>query len=119
MSALLNRLRDCRVLASVLKRFRRFPNQNSLVDDFLSSNDFEPLRAHLFNSRSIFNEWVKELRELGVSNAEAYAFSRVGFDFSCTDSNYLANVRVALVSLTNAYSAHLVAHWTERLTFPH
>ncbi|EUB57009.1 Myb-like protein L [Echinococcus granulosus] len=77
MSALLNRLRSCRTLASVLKRLRRFPNQNVLVDDFFSSTDFEPLRPHLFDSQSIFGEWIRELRQLGVLSPEGYAFSRL------------------------------------------
>lgn len=113
MSALLNRLRDCRALASILKRLRRFPNQSAIVDDFLSSTDFEPLRPHLFNSRSIFGEWLKDLRQLGVPNPEAYALSRVGFDFPCIGFNYLANVGATLASLRNANLAHFVTQWTE------
>ncbi|VDM17066.1 unnamed protein product [Hydatigera taeniaeformis] len=77
ISALLNRLRNCRTLASILKRLQRLPNQCALVKDFLSCTDFKPLRSHLFDSQSIFGEWLKELQQLGVSNPEAYAFSKL------------------------------------------
>uniref|UniRef100_A0A5K3ETG7 Myb-like domain-containing protein n=1 Tax=Mesocestoides corti TaxID=53468 RepID=A0A5K3ETG7_MESCO len=77
MSALLNRFRDCKTLASVLKRSRRFPDHSAVTGAFFNSTEFEQVRCHLFGPRTVLGEWVKELQQMGISNPEEYAFSRL------------------------------------------
>ncbi len=75
LSALFERLKECHSLAAIVARFLNYGD---------NSEDYAPLesqevRKHLFNPREVFGAWVRELEELGVPNAEDYAYSKVGW----------------------------------------
>uniref|UniRef100_A0A5K3FUU9 Myb-like domain-containing protein n=1 Tax=Mesocestoides corti TaxID=53468 RepID=A0A5K3FUU9_MESCO len=77
MSALLTRFRDCKTLARVPKRSRRFPDHSAVTGAFFNSAEFEQVRCHLFGPRTVLGKWVRELQQMGFSNPEEYAFTRV------------------------------------------
>ncbi|VDL59259.1 unnamed protein product [Hymenolepis diminuta] len=78
MSALLTKMQDCKLLASILKRLRRFPHHPGVqFDEFFSSAEMEPIRPHLFSPPSVLCEWVGQLQRIGIRNPEGYAFSRL------------------------------------------
>nr|CDS28555.1 hypothetical protein HmN_000017400 [Hymenolepis microstoma] len=78
MSALLAKMQDCKLLASILKRLRRFPQHPGVkFDEIFSSAEMEPIRPHLFSPPSVLCEWVGQLQRIGIRNPEGYAFSRL------------------------------------------
>ncbi|VDN99438.1 unnamed protein product [Rodentolepis nana] len=78
MSALLAKMRDCKLLARILKRLRRFPHHLGVkFDEIFSSVEMKPIRPHLFSPPSVLCEWVGQLQRIGIRNPEGYAFSRL------------------------------------------